>query len=110
MTNYDLSLLKSDLIENPTARCACALVLDVSSSMSGEAIEELNAGVIQLIEELRHDEFASYAVEVGVFTFGDKVREVLPFTPRLSDWGLCSTESVWRNPYGGGSGTRDQPP
>jgi uncharacterized protein YegL len=81
MTNYDLSLLKSDLIENPTARCACALVLDVSSSMSGEAIEELNGGVIQLIEELRRDEFASYAVEVGVFTFGDKVREVLPFTP-----------------------------
>ena len=28
MNGFDLTLLKNDLIENPTARCACALVLD----------------------------------------------------------------------------------
>jgi uncharacterized protein YegL len=81
MNGFDLALLKSDLIENPTARCACALVLDTSSSMGGTPISELNAGVTQFIAELRGDDFASYAVEVGVFTFGDEVREVLPFTP-----------------------------
>ena len=81
MNGFDLALLKNDLIENPTARCACALVLDTSSSMSGTPINELNAGVTQFIAELRGDDFASYAIEVGVFTFGDEVREALPFTP-----------------------------
>lgn len=81
MNQFDLSMLKSDLIENPTARCACALVLDTSGSMGGAPIDELNAGVAQFIDEVRGDDFASYAVEVGVFTFGGDVREVLPFTP-----------------------------
>ena len=81
MPAYDLALQRSDLIENPTARCACALLLDVSLSMSGSPIQELNAGVLQLIEELQRDDFASYAIEVGVFTFGSEVREALPFTP-----------------------------
>jgi uncharacterized protein YegL len=81
MNGFDLALLKNDLIENPTARCACALVLDISASMSGTPISELNAGVTQFITELRDDDFASYAVEVGVFTFGSEVCEALPFTP-----------------------------
>ena len=81
MNGFDLAQLKDDLIENPTARCACALVLDTSGSMSGTAIDELNTGVAQFIEELRGDDFASYAVELGVFTFGGRVREALPFTP-----------------------------
>lgn len=81
MNGFDLALLKNDLIENPTARCACALVLDTSGSMYGTPIDELNVGVAQFIDELRGDDFASYAVEVGVFTFGNEVREALPFTP-----------------------------
>lgn len=81
MSTFDLSLLKSDLIENPTARCACALVLDTSSSMAGAPITELNSGVAQFMDALRSDDFASYAVEVGVFTFGGAVTEELSFTP-----------------------------
>lgn len=81
MNGFDFTLLKNDLIENPTARCACALVLDASSSMDGAPINELNAGVAQFINELRGDDFASYAVEVGIFTFGNDVREAVPFTP-----------------------------
>jgi uncharacterized protein YegL len=81
MTTFDINLLQNDLIENPTARCACALVLDTSGSMDGMPIAELNSGVTQFIDELRRDDFASYAVEVGVFTFGGNVREALPFTP-----------------------------
>jgi len=41
-----------DLIENPTPRCACILVLDTSGSMNGTPIDELNAGVVQFIEEV----------------------------------------------------------
>ena len=49
--------------------------------MSGIQIDELNAGMLQFINELRVDDFASYSVEVGIFTFGGNVDEVMPFTP-----------------------------
>ena len=80
MNTFEIALIGNDLIENPTARCACALVLDTSGSMDGEPIEQLNAGVTQFLEELRGDDFASCAVEVSVITFGGDVEEVLPFT------------------------------
>ncbi len=54
------------------------LVLDVSSSMHGDPINELNQGVNQFIEEVCQDDFASSAVELGVITFGTIVNEVIP--------------------------------
>lgn len=71
----------NDLIENPSPRCACMLVLDTSGSMSGDAIKELNAGLAQFIEEIKEDEFTSYSVEVGVITAGGRVTEQLSITP-----------------------------
>jgi uncharacterized protein YegL len=100
MNGFDLSLLKNDLIENPTARCACALVLDTSGSMGGTPIDELNAGVAQLIDELRDDDFASYAVELGVFTFGGDVREVLPFTPAYQIRDCAPLDATGGTPMG----------
>ena len=38
-------LRQEDLVENPTARVPICLVLDVSGSMDGEPIRELNEGV-----------------------------------------------------------------
>lgn len=70
-----------DLIENPTPRCACALVLDVSYSMQGEKIAELNKGAQQFLQEVREDEFALHSVELGVFTFGGVVNTALDFGP-----------------------------
>jgi len=67
-----------DLIENPTPRCPCMLVLDVSGSMSGEPISLLSKGVNQFIQEVCQDDFARFAVEVGIITFGSKVDEVTP--------------------------------
>lgn len=67
-----------DLIENPTPRCACLLVLDTSSSMSGEPIQELNEGVQQFLQEVQSDDFASNAVELGIITFGNMVQAVVP--------------------------------
>lgn len=66
-----------DLIENPTPRCACMLVLDTSLSMNGEPIQELNEGVQQFLQAVKDDDFASNAVELGIITFGDTVREVV---------------------------------
>ncbi len=70
----------SDLLDNPSARCACMLVLDTSGSMAGAPIAELNAGLQSFIEAVRDDEIASYAIDLGVITAGDTVKEVLPFT------------------------------
>lgn len=69
-----------DLIENPSPRCACMVVLDTSGSMNGAAIEQLNEGFQFFINALKEDEIAAYSVEVGVITAGESVIEQLPFT------------------------------
>ena len=71
----------ADLIENPVARCACMLVLDVSSSMGGQPISELNEAVRRFVAEVQEDEFASQAIELGIVTFGADVCVSLPITP-----------------------------
>lgn len=73
-----MSVENYDLIDNPTPRCACMLLLDVSYSMHGDPIKQLNQGVNQFIEEVCQDEFASFAVELGVITFGTTVTELIP--------------------------------
>lgn len=73
-----MSASNYDLIDNPTPRCACMLLLDVSYSMHGDPIDKLNEGVNQFIEEVCQDEFASFAVELGVITFGTTVTELIP--------------------------------
>ena len=81
MFNHTLTLRRdSDLLENPSARCACMLVLNTSGSMSGAPIDELNAGLQAFIKAVRDDEIAAYSVDLGVITAGDPVREALPFT------------------------------
>lgn len=77
----NIAIRNNDLIENPSPRCACMLVLDTSGSMYGEAIKELNAGLSQFITEIKDDEFTAYSVEVGVITAGGGVTEQLPITP-----------------------------
>lgn len=69
-------------LDNPAPRCPVILLLDVSASMAGEPIEELNRGLQQFIEETSHDEAASRSVELEIITFGNWNPEViLPFTP-----------------------------
>ena len=36
----------SDFASNPEPRCPCILLLDVSGSMNGRPINELNAGLV----------------------------------------------------------------
>ena len=66
--------------ENPEPRVPCVLLLDVSSSMSGERIAELNAGLGVYKEELMSDSLAAKRVEVAVVTFGGQVETVIDFT------------------------------
>ena len=59
-----------DFAENPEPRCACVLLLDASSSMSGAKISALNEGLRVFAEELKSDDMAAKRVEIAVVTFG----------------------------------------
>ncbi|MCE5361470.1 MAG: VWA domain-containing protein, partial [Acidithiobacillus sp.] len=72
--------LDNDLIDNPSARCPVALVLDTSGSMSGAPIAELNAGAQLFIEELKRDDLARWSVELAVYTAGGSADRILEFT------------------------------
>ena len=65
------------LADNPEPRCACVVLADVSYSMSGQPISELNVGLATLADELKKDTTASLRVEVAVVTFstGAKVEQ-----------------------------------
>jgi uncharacterized protein YegL len=69
--------------DNPEPRCACLLLLDVSGSMAGQSIDELNAGLQTFQQELASDSLAAKRVEVGIVTFGP-VRTELAFTSASS--------------------------
>lgn len=66
--------------DNPDPRIACALLLDVSWSMSGEPIDQLNEGFKLFCEEIRKDELAAKRAEIAVITFGGMARVEIPFT------------------------------
>jgi uncharacterized protein YegL len=60
----------ADFADNPEPRCPCLLLLDTSGSMRGKPIDELNAGIRILKDELSADPMASKRVEVAIVGFG----------------------------------------
>jgi uncharacterized protein YegL len=60
----------AEFVDNPEPRCPCLLILDVSGSMNGRPLEELNRGLVQFRDELYADSLAAKRVEVGLVTFG----------------------------------------
>ena len=90
----------NDLIDNPSPRCACELVLDISGSMSDAPIRALNAGVHAFIEALKDDEMASFSVELSVITAGGQVVEELPFTTACNITGFRSLSASGNTPLG----------
>jgi uncharacterized protein YegL len=81
MGSLNMVLDHNDMVENPTPRLPISLVLDVSGSMEGAPLEELNEGMMAFFRSLQEDEVARYAAEVSVVTFGAEVSQVLPFGP-----------------------------
>lgn len=69
-----------EFAENPEPRCPVVLLLDTSSSMSGAAISELNAGLQEFSREVKADALASLRIEIAIVTFGGSVDVVQPFT------------------------------
>jgi uncharacterized protein YegL len=74
----------NDFAVNPEPRLPCVLLLDVSESMQGKPISELNQGLRLYKEELEADPLAAKRVEVAVVTFGGEVRTVCDFTTAAS--------------------------
>ena len=68
-----------EFVENPEPRCPCVLLLDTSSSMSGEPIDALNDGLQTFKNDLTKDLLASKRIEVAVVTFDDEVRVIQDF-------------------------------
>lgn len=66
-----------DLVNNPTARVPICLCLDVSGSMVGAPIRELNEGVRLFYDAIRQDETALYAAEICIVTFGRRGAECI---------------------------------
>lgn len=75
----DLILRQEELIDNPTARVAVALVLDTSYSMNGTPIGELNRGVAKFFEETLANEVARFSAEVCIVKFGGTAELALDF-------------------------------
>jgi uncharacterized protein YegL len=59
-----------EFVENPENRCPVILLLDTSTSMSGQPIQELNRGVAVFKEDVQRDTKASLSVEVAIVSFG----------------------------------------
>ena len=68
--NQLMILRQEDLVNNPTARVPVCLCLDVSGSMDGLPIRELNEGIRHFYEAIKADETALFAAEISVVTFG----------------------------------------
>jgi len=66
----EIKFAGDDFATNPEPRCPCVLVLDVSVSMSGDRLNQLNDGLQEFRQQLQNDGLSSKRVEVAVVTFG----------------------------------------
>lgn len=65
--------LIDDLYDYPNPRVPVALVLDISGSMEGPPIQQLNESVIKFFDALEGDPIAKFSAEVCIITFNSAV-------------------------------------
>lgn len=101
MANNDFS---SEIAENYEQKCLCVLVLDVSGSMAGNPIQELNNGLQDFYEEISNDLTTSQRLEVALVAFNHVVSTIQSpalvenFTmPKLLACGSTATVNAVRN-------------
>lgn len=71
-------------VENPGERHVPAVILvDISNSMEGGAIDELNKGLVEFNNALRSDSLAMGRAEVCIISFNSSVRTEVGFRPAV---------------------------
>ena len=60
---------------------ACVLLLDISGSMDGDPIANLNRGVREFKDQSMLDDLAKKRIDVAIVTFSDTARVVQEFAP-----------------------------
>ncbi len=70
---------ESDFGRSTRRRLPICFCLDVSGSMSGNPIQELNEGLQSFFSSIRDNEETRSAADICIVTFGGKVDIVLPF-------------------------------
>lgn len=73
----------SGIVRGNQPRCPCILLLDISQSMQGTRIAQLNEGLRRFKEALLEDDVASLRVEVALITFSTTVELATDFQPAL---------------------------
>ena len=68
-----------DFATNPEPRCASVLLLDISGSMAGAPLQELQEGLAVHKDELFADTLARKRVEIAIVTFGGTVQVAQQF-------------------------------
>jgi uncharacterized protein YegL len=63
--------------QNFEQKCCCVLVLDTSSSMAGNPIEELNKGIETFYEDIKLDSTTANRLEVGIVEFSTSVKTLV---------------------------------
>lgn len=74
MTTHDF---KSESPENWDQKCCCVLVLDVSGSMEGTPIQELNEGLQSFSQDIEADSTTANRLEVSIVTFNSQVNTIV---------------------------------
>lgn len=74
MTNLSFT---AESPENFQQKCCCALVLDVSGSMAGDSIKELNDGLQEFYKDIQSDSTTSDRLEIAVIEFSDTIKTLI---------------------------------
>ena len=69
----------AEFASNPEPRCASLLLLDISESMAGAPLQELQEGLAVYKDELFADTLARKRVEIAIVTFGGTVQVAQQF-------------------------------
>lgn len=80
MEQTPFNLASTEFVDNPENRCPSVLILDISGSMQGEPIKQLQDGVAIYRDSLAADSLAQKRVDVAIVTFGGAVEVVQGFT------------------------------
>jgi len=74
MTTHNFS---AESPENYEQKCCCALVLDVSKSMEGIPIKELNEGLEAFYKDIQTDSTTANRLEIAIVVFNNEVRTLV---------------------------------